>query len=327
MHVSIVGGGAIGLLYGARLAMAAYDVAIWTRTGRQAELLNEEGIEFVARDRLAVVPVAAYAVADGAQQDNYALSHDRSVVFVTVKQPQLTDALVDHVASITRSGDFVIGMQNGIGHMDRLMRALPGRVVLAGVTTEGALRHHPRTVEFTGEGQLHVGSIAPSHPSIRDESTQEVEKVRESGQKMLMDMLAKAGITAILSNDMSNRIYQKLLINAVINPLTAIFDLSNGMLPAHAARRALMRALHEETFTALNAAGYQEEGSEESWERLLQVCERTASNISSMLADVRRGSMTEVDWINGGVCEVAARYGQAAPLNAAAVSLVKALMK
>ncbi|MWC27455.1 ketopantoate reductase family protein [Paenibacillus sp. MMS18-CY102] len=326
MRVMVVGGGAIGLLFGARLAMAAHDVTIWTRTDKQAALLAEEGIEFVERDCVHAVPVAAFAVMDK-HQVNHKLSQVRSVVFVTVKQPQLTDGLLSHIASITQSGDVVVGMQNGIGHMEKLKLALPGRIVLAGVTTEGALRHHPRTVEHTGEGQLYIGDIEAGATAIRGGSTQLDGSAQESGQKMLVDMLQKAGFTTILSNDMSNRIYQKLLINAVINPLTAIYDVQNGALPNHSARRSLMRALHKETYDVLAAAGYQDQGDADSWDQLLLVCERTAQNVSSMLADIRRGSVTEVGWINGGVCRLADQLGLTAPLNAAAVSMVKALMK
>jgi 2-dehydropantoate 2-reductase len=84
-----------------------------------------------------------------------------------------------------------------------------------------------------------------------------------------------------------------------------------------------MRKLYEETNQVLIAAGMN--GDEDRWQQVLQVCERTASNISSMLADVQAGRQTEIEWINGSVCRLAARHGLQAPLNASMVQLVQAM--
>ncbi|MOA32778.1 putative 2-dehydropantoate 2-reductase [compost metagenome] len=124
---------------------------------------------------------------------------------------------------------------------------------------------------------------------------------------------------------MNNRIYHKLLINAVLNPLTALFDVKNGELPAHPTRMALMRALYEETALILKGAGMQLES--DGWAQIIEVCERTSGNVSSMLSDVRAGRKTEIGAINGAVVRLAEQQQLKAPCNRAVMELVDALSK
>ena len=142
-------------------------------------------------------------------------------------------------------------------------------------------------------------------------------------QQSWSELARKAGIQAFLSNDIDNRIYHKLLVNAVINPLTALLGVRNGELPSHPQGAALMLALHRETISVLQRVGMRAEGTE--WERLLGICSRTALNRSSMLADIEAGRRSEIDSINGAVAALAERHGLEAPLNRAAAAMVKAI--
>ncbi|GFN30381.1 ketopantoate reductase family protein [Paenibacillus xylaniclasticus] len=326
MRFVIVGGGAIGLLYGARLAIAGYPVTIWTRTSKQAELLTDEGIELVRDGSIDIVDVEAYSITEDSRLA--ARDNEDTVLLITVKQPQLTTELLGRIRVVAEQGSIVIGLQNGVGHIEAIQRFLPDCDVLAGITTEGALRHGPRTVEHTGKGTFVIGkyevaATANSAADHRDILSQADWNLRETRQKMLVNVFSGAGITAELSNEMINRVYQKLLVNAVINPLTALFDVRNGELTGHSTRLSLMKALHEETLSVLIAAGMVDDGN--SWDRLLQVCKSTSSNISSMLSDVRAGRPTEIDWINGGVCRLAADVGMEAPLNRSVMLMIQAI--
>jgi 2-dehydropantoate 2-reductase len=326
MRFDIVGGGAIGLLYGARLALAGHPITVWTRTAEQAERLADDGIELVSQGTMMIAEVDASPLKDW---NRNAAHHDdpNRVILVTVKQTQLTAALLEQLSFLAAEDTIVIGLQNGIGHEERLTQALPHAHVMTGVTTEGALRHGPRTVEHTGEGALAIGEPFGDEGRISASSGEPIERMKpfelEIRHKMLLNAFSKAGIAVELSNEMNNRVFYKLLVNAVINPLTALFDVRNGELPKHPRRAALMRKLYEETNQVLIAAGMN--GDEDRWQQVLQVCERTASNISSMLADVQAGRQTEIEWINGSVCRLAARHGLQAPLNASMVQLVQAM--
>jgi 2-dehydropantoate 2-reductase len=205
----------------------------------------------------------------------------------------------------------VICLQNGIGHMEKLRAACPGIDFIEGVTTEGALRLDERTVRLTGMGEVWLAGA-------------DAEERERDRQKMLLERLHKAGIKCLVSKNIKDQIYAKLLVNAVINPLTALFGVKNGDLPQDNTRYRLMRGLYEETLRVLRAdSDYVPTGGE--WERILDVCRLTAANTSSMLADVQAGRPTEIAGINGGIVRLARRFGIGAPMNEAAVAWITAL--
>ncbi|WP_338555664.1 2-dehydropantoate 2-reductase [Paenibacillus sp. KS-LC4] len=329
MHIALVGGGALGLLYAARLAITKAEVTVWTRTERQSALLAEEGIRLLelgeaggareaSRHAVKIASVHSRSLESAAAEAEADCTGRQAPdwIIVAVKQADLTRELLRAIRKLAAPAAAVLFLQNGIGHLELAAEELPGLPLFIGVTTEGALRQDERTVRHTGKGQLALG------PSSLN--SQAAGKRDENHQIMLQNALQLAGFTVLLSKTMNNRVYEKLLINAIINPLTAIFDVTNGELPQHSARLRLMRALYEETKEILRVAGGAELG-EGAWENVLAVCEATSANVSSMLSDVRAGRPTEVQWINGGVSSLARRGGMESPLNDAMSEMVRHL--
>ncbi|QJC52517.1 2-dehydropantoate 2-reductase [Paenibacillus albicereus] len=320
MRIDLIGGGAVGLLYGSRLALGGAQVRMLTRGREQAGLLAREGIRLTGRADAAegapaaVAEVEALSLADAAAAEAAAGGRAGRWHVLAVKQTAIGPELLELLAALLRPGDGLLCLQNGIGHLERLAKALPEVRLYAGVTSEGALRAGAREVVHTGEGELHYG------PAPGSAAAGLAEDALLGGWRQA---LRQAGIAAFLSNDVEDRICRKLLLNAVINPLTALLDLPNGRLPEHPQGGRLMKALHAESLAILVRSGFAATGEE--WERLLDVCRRTAANTSSMLADVRAGRPTEIDSINGELARLAARHGMPAPLNEAAAALVHAL--
>ncbi|WP_181438807.1 ketopantoate reductase family protein [Paenibacillus sambharensis] len=308
MRFHIIGGGAVGLSYAGRLALAGSPVMVWTRTAGQAGMLAAEGIVVVGSSgTVAAAPVQAAAAAEYPSWREADKRGGAECLLLTVKQTHISDpVLLRLIQELAAERLPVLCLQNGVGHIEHLQSELPGITFIPAVTTEGALRQDGRTVQLTGQGELHMG-----------------ESRDAQWQKMLLNTLNEAGIAAFMSKDINNRIYRKLLVNAVINPLTALLGVRNGELQQQPGVPELMKKLHEETMAVLLAAGLPETGHE--WEELLTVCEKTANNRSSMLADIRNGRQTEIAAINGGVVKLAEKLGMAAPLNLALVDLVAAV--
>lgn len=325
MQIDVVGGGALGLLYGAKLAEAGADVTIWTRSEEQADVLANQGIRLKELDGANEKSIRIKSLWSGSvseHRERYDVTKqnaDYRWVLLSVKQSDLDEAFLNMLASLLASYDgervAVVCMQNGIGHLERIKSKLPTYPLFAAVTTEGAKRLDVRSVEHTGKGQLWLGEWGENERN-QDDSL-------DNSQKMLISLLETAGFTSFLSKDLENRIFNKLLINAVINPLTAILDVENGQLPLHPVGVKLMQALYEETELVLVKAGMSL--PENGWELIIKVCRQTSSNISSMLSDVRTGRATEIDAINGGVVLLAEKNGLQAPLNQAIVTMIKAL--
>lgn len=320
MLIDVIGGGAVGLLMSARLAGAGFQVNLWTRTEEQAELINEHGLKLLALDGSVVaegLSVRAYCLAVRSQTMKK-FRQDVRWLLLCVKQTHLSTSLALDLQKLTRGVDSrhisVIALQNGFGHLQWLSKSLPECRIYAAITTEGARKYDAYTVQHTGTGEVWISEQA--------EGSRELQIPDPDSQRLVASMLQKAGISAYLSNNMYYRMLQKLLVNAVINPLTAIFDVPNGELLLASNRLSLMKTLYEETSSILQKCGL---GIDEAsgWEMVVRVCELTASNISSMLSDVRAGRATEIAAINGAVIELARSVGVKAPVNKAVAALVE----
>jgi 2-dehydropantoate 2-reductase len=311
MLIEIAGGGAIGLSWAVRLAAVGVGTRLWTRTREQAGRIRAEGAALavpggVVRAALDARPAepetAAEAAANAAGRERWIIAAMKSHQFAAEPAVRFMRSLAGAESAP------VVCLANGIGHMERLAARMPDVPLLAAVTTEGALREGPAAVRLTGAGRTVIGE----HPAVGI-----------NRQKLLVDTLSSAGIAAVLSNNIMEHVYGKLLVNAVVNPLTALFRVKNGDLPGDPVRLRLMKALFRETLAVLEASGMRADGGE--WDRLLDVIRLTAENRSSMLADVEAGRPTEIEAINGGVVRLARKAGVAASLNEAVAALIGAI--
>lgn len=150
-----------------------------------------------------------------------------------------------------------------------------------------------------------------------------------SPQNGMIQLLSQTGVletTVLTSSEISESQLQKLVVNAVINPLTAVFRCQNGELLNSPTKLALMKLLVNETGPIVRALS-QTPSDSFSDQRLvdlvLAVAQKTGANTSSMLQDVQADQRTEIDYINGYLVAQGTRLGLPATCNAAIVRLVK----
>lgn len=187
----------------------------------------------------------------------------------------------------------LVCLQNGMGQLDGVALPPQARVVTA-ITTSGAWRAG-ETVQVVAENSTFMGDGGAAPPDW-------------------FAALAKVWPQLQWVADIRRRQLEKLAVNAVINPLTAIHDCCNGELLS-AEREAELQALAAEVDDVLAAV-------EPGWpcdtlRRSRQVAQLTAGNVSSMLADVRAGRPTEIAFINGWLVRQAERCALAVPRNRA----------
>lgn len=317
--IAVIGLGSLGMLLAGKLSASGHSVVVRTRTERQAEIVKRSGL--TVEDGSGGAGVHAKVVAADAIASDVLL--DADFVLLTVKQTALTEAFIDILVKIMPPTCQLVLFQNGIGHVERLREALPDRCLYAAVTTEGALRTGDAAVRHTGKGDTWIGRWRlPDGADAADvfdgEESHFPEKMHDLAQ-----MLNNAGFSVHLSKQLGEAVLRKLLINAVINPLTAILRIKNGELLATPERIGLMRALFKESFDILRIYGLQDEQT--LWNSVEQVCNSTRLNTSSMLQDAAAGKETEIEAINGAISRLAAAQGKEAPWNAAITALVKAI--
>lgn len=312
VRIRIVGAGALGLLYASKLRETSALVELITHSQNQSDLLNKNGLVAIEANKETRVTLDTFSIGSSNYSDGSTGTVDW--LFLMVKQKDITEILLNQLIGLSTLETRVVCFQNGIGHFELLMKVFPTNRLYAAITTEGAIKLSEDSVKHTGYGVTWLGRVKadPNELSEWDES-----------EKMLHSMLIEAGFEVYLSKKITSRIWNKLLINAIINPLTAIFQMKNGALLESVYVKELMKTLLEEG--SMIAQHAQIKISDDLWEQLLLVCEKTAENQSSMMKDITEGRTTEINWINGALLRYAHQYKLALPTHQTIYQMVKHL--
>ncbi|MEL7968880.1 2-dehydropantoate 2-reductase [Vreelandella neptunia] len=283
----ILGPGAIGRL----LAHSLSPIAATTLVGRRALPVRQKLATPEGEQR--VVPLNSLTIAQLASNP----PEPPAFVHITTKAMAAESALAGITDCISPSTLLVL-WQNGFLAQPRITQAWPGPVLCA-TTTEGAYLTGDDGVVHAGSGHTFVGDLHNQHGDLAEE---------------LARTLTQAGLAATKVDDIRQRLWQKLAVNAAINPLVALNGVRNGELrgEAYAGR---MVAVVKEVAAIMLAEGIappNDGNGEGTWLALVwQVVENTANNKASMLQDVEAKRPTERGAILGPLIGSAHRHGLA----------------
>ena len=297
-RILIVGTGALGSLFSARLAQAGYAVTMLGTWKEGLEAVRLKGVRLIdptgEQHRFTVQETDDPRECRGVRQ-----------ALVLVKAWQ-TGRAARQLAECLAEDGVAVTLQNGLGNRETLVQSLGERRVALGVTTTGATLLEAGRVKAGGEGPISI------------------EQNLALG--LLEEALMSAGFDLRIVEEAQSLIWGKLVINSAINPLTALLRVPNGELLERSSAREMMSILAGETAQVASAEKIELPFSDPA-AAAEEVARKTASNRSSMLQDVLRGAPTEIDAICGAVVEIAHRHGIPTPANLTCWQLVRALHK
>ncbi|MDD5225410.1 MAG: 2-dehydropantoate 2-reductase [bacterium] len=300
MKIAVIGAGATGSLFAWFFHRAGEEVWLLDIHPDRAEIIRRQGISLegisgeqrfsprVALDPREIGPV--------------------DLVLIAVKSYH-TESAVESAARLLSREAFVLTLQNGIGNLEKIAAAVGKNRTLGGSTAQGSTLLGPGRIRHAGKGDTIIGEI--SGPP-----TERVEKI--------VAALRQGGAEAKSTANLAGVIWGKLLINAGINPLTALTRLKNGELLNYPGTRAVMQAAVQEGEKIARVKNIQLP-YEDAVTRTEAVCRATAGNISSMLQDVLKKKRTEVANINGALVREGEALGIPAPVNQTLNGLVQTL--
>lgn len=292
----IVGTGAMACLFAARLSAAGSDVTLLGTWREGIEALRRDGVTLVDTEgREQSCPVRA--------TDNPAECNRARSALVLVKSWQTERAAGQLVDCLAPDG-VALTLQNGMGNREKLSKVLGAQRVALGVTTIGANLLGPGRVRLAGDGVISLSVHSRLGP--------------------LSDSLRQAGFIIENAPDPDSLLWGKLVINAAINPLTALLSVPNGALLERPTARALMVTVAREAAAVAVAQGLHLPYPDPVV-AVETIARRTAANRSSMLQDVQRGAPTEIDAICGAIVTAGEQTGVPTPVNRTLWQLVKAL--
>jgi 2-dehydropantoate 2-reductase len=301
MKIFVLGAGAMGGLFGAKLHAAGHEVWLYDIWQEHVQQIQEYGliVEEVDGERNVVnVPASASDASSLAEAD---------LLLVEVKTYDTYDAL-RAVQEWLPPATFVMSLQNGIGNLEEMRRALPDheRVIL-GTTAQGSNVVSAGHVLRTGAGPTEIGDPRPEP---------ERDKMAE-----IAAAFNDADVPMTVAADVMPSVWAKLAANAAINPLTALTGLRNGDLPTAPGMREIYAAIVGELVEVMDGLGIGR--IKDDYVAYAEfVMEVTATSYSSMLQDIRNRRRTEIDAINGAVAKFGASVAVDTPVNRMIASLV-----
>ena len=310
MKVAVIGAGAVGGLLAALLDRAVHDVEVTAR-GDHLAAIRADGIVLDGGYGAHVARVAA----------NETLTRTPDVVILATKAQDAAVALAANAGVI--AGLPLLVVQNGLGGIRVAREAQPASPLLGGLALFATSYLSPGHITATAALPLVIGPTPDCPPEVRERV---VGLLREALPVEVVDSLEGAQWT-------------KLLVNHV-NALPAITGLSVQQTVADLALRRVLAGSLRETVRIANRIGIRFTGLQgiPGWilpwlgrgplalaaalPRLLARRMGEVPNPGSTLQSLRRGQLTEIDFLNGAVVRVAGEHGLAAPINTAIVGLV-----
>lgn len=291
MNITIIGAGAMGGLFAARLAAAGEQVAVVDVWAEHIACINEKGLTLHEMDHSKLV-----AWPQALRQPEDAPPPDLVIIFV---KSTMTRKAAESARRVLGPETRVLTLQNGMGNAETIADVVGSTRVIAGTTAQGATLLGPGRIRHGGEGKTHIGCLDGGV----DDFCREVAVI-----------FSRAGLPTMADADASSMIWGKLIINVGINALTALLKLRNGQLAESEATRELVAMAVEEAVTVAAAAGivlpY-----ESPVRKVLEVATATGANHSSMLQDILHERKTEIETINGAIVREGERLGLATPVN------------
>lgn len=302
MRIVIVGAGALGGLVGALLTESGEEVTFLEVDRARADLLNREGL-LITREGNPErrIPVRVVTSVEGMEPVK--------LVFVSVKSYQ-TEAAVKGVRAVIGDDTRVLSMQNGIGNTTLMAGLLGPDRVLSGIT------YH--SIQHTGPNSLRF------RPGIKPIQISTFEGKPTEDVKRIGEVFRKANLETEVVDNVDHAIWQKLLHNAVVNPVSALTGLDCNGLLADEDLQVLMRGLCEEIVAVMRARDVPIVDEEDPYRPVIGSQKALGPNRPSMWQDLNRGLRTEIDALNGAIVDEAAKLGLAAPMNKTIVCLVHA---
>jgi 2-dehydropantoate 2-reductase len=298
VRIAIVGAGAMGSIFGSRLARAGEDVLLVDVSEQLVEKINSDGVTIEEKDGTSTTKVAATTAPANEP-------YDAVLFFVKCYH---TRAAAD-LASPLVGGDTVVAtLQNGWGNGDVLAERFGGERTAVGVTYNSGLIRGLGEVGHTGVGPTFIGPYTGA-------STGRAQPIGGA--------LARAGFEVDVTADARTAVWKKLVLNCATLPTAALTRLTAGALGSSNVLE-LALALAREATAVARALGYDID-PDERVSTITANLRNGGSGKASMLQDVESGRRTEIGVISGAVVAAAAEHGVEVPLTTAMLTLVEGL--
>ena len=295
--VAVVGAGAMGCLFAARIAERGTHVTVIDVDHERLSVIGREGITLTDDNGSRTIAVRAALAAE--------IVAPVDLVLLFTKGTH-SAAAVRSVAHLAASKPVALTLQNGIGNADLLAETFGAEHVLLGTAHVPADLTAPARVVTHGFGTIDLGGFtAAAHtfaPSV-------------------VALLRSAGFNTHLATDINAAVWEKVAFNAALNAAGMICQVSNAGIDNEPGRRLALKVVDEAVKVA-EAAGIRI-NREQVGATIDAALREHAHHKASMLQDRERGRRTEIEMINGAIAREGMRLGVPTPVCDTLTDLVR----
>ena len=320
MRIAIYGAGSLGTILGAFISKAGVSIELINRNKAHIEALKSKGAQVVGTMQF-TQPVVAYT------PDEMSGTYD--ILFLMTKQ-QHNHEVVQMLKNYLAPDGVLVTFQNGLPEM-QIAEVLGEERVLGCTVAWGATLQQPGVCELTSE------------PDALSFSLGAISKNRSKHFAKVKELLETMGTVEVEENFLGTR-WSKLLINAAFSGMSAVLGCTFGEAAGPKESRRIVQALIKECIDVCKAGGIRIEPVQgKDIVKLLDynnalkrafsffiipiAIRKHAKLKASMLQDLEKGKLTEVDAINGAVSDYGRKVGCPTPMNDRVVAIIHDIEK
>ena len=287
MKILVMGAGAVGAYFGARLRASGEDIVLCAR-GENLRAIREGGLDITSfRGNLRIDVTATETPSEFAPYD---------LILFCVKAYD-TDAAAQAISGCLNPGGAILTLQNGVENEAKLVAIFGRDAVMGGNARVGVEMVAPGKIVHISTGSIDFGEL----------DGRQTDRV-----KTIAEMFQRAGVLGQVSTDIMTARWDKLIWNGALNTVTTLTRRRVGEILDDPDGLKLLRTIMQEIVTVARA-----EGAKISDDRIDAYIAHSQKNLrelkTSTQQDLERGKALEYEALSGAVVRAARRHGISVP--------------
>ena len=288
MKVAVIGAGAMGSLFGARLAQLGHEVTMVDVVPAVIEAINKNGLTVEDDDGCHVVPLKACRAEE--------LKTPMDLVLLFTKTMYSRSAM-ETAGGFIGPETYLLSLQNGLGNVELINEFVPLERIMVGVTRMSSDLVAPGHIQSHGSGYTKIMSADSQVRPMLETIVSELERAKLEGS---------------MAPNIFAAIWEKAAFNAAINSTSAVCRTPCGPVGQIEEGRNLAYNIAREAVMVAQACGIQ--ASEKAViDSLNSTFDVHRDHMTSMGQDILGKRRTEIDSINGQIVKKAKEKGLAVP--------------
>lgn len=297
MRVIVVGTGAVGGYFGARLVRSGAEVTFVAR-GEHGLAIRERGLSIISPDGdFSIRAPVIERVTDGSRFD---------LALVAVKNTALHEVARD-IGSVLRPSGVAVSTLNGVTSDDVLGDTIGRERVVGAVAMFGGRRQSPGVIRHNAHDTLAVGEPWPPG---------------RGNAARVVEFLRRHGLPAVVEPQLRAKRWWKMAWNCPFNSITALARCTVGDVMAEPKLRDLARGIAVEVVAVGRAAGVAI--TDDVVDHVMGRNGDLGHLRPSMLGDIEAARVTENEALCGAIARLGAQHGVRTPLSSTLHALIGA---